>query len=234
MFMRHVWRQLAAHIDGELSRQKGGQVELHLERCAECRAKREEVRFGMEILEHLPSADAPDAIWTSIEAALQEHRSPVGSPVRRWSLAFAAAAMLALVGAAYWAVTHRSEARWDVMRVDGSPTVNGKHIGRMGRRIGAGEWIETDSGSSATVKVGEIGSVEVEPNTRLRVVTAKPGEHRLALSRGEIQAKITAPPRLFFVETASGTAVDLGCEYTLNAGEDGFGSASSVQGLGLV
>jgi ferric-dicitrate binding protein FerR (iron transport regulator) len=222
MFTRHIWRQLAAYIDGELSRPRARQVELHLERCAECRAKREEVRFGMEILEHLPSAEAPDAIWTSIEAALQEHRSPVGSPFRRWSLAFAAAALVGFVGAAYWAVMHRSEARWDVMRVDGSPTVNGKHIGSVGR-IRAGEWIETDSGSSATVKVGEIGSVEVEPNTRLRVVSAKPGEHRLALSRGEIQAKITAPPRLFFVETASGTAVDLGCEYTLDAGENGFG-----------
>ncbi|HTA67730.1 MAG TPA: FecR domain-containing protein [Bryobacteraceae bacterium] len=220
MFTRHIWRQLAAHIDGELSRQKTGQVELHLERCVECRAKGENVRFGMEILEHLPAAEAPDAIWTSIEAALQEHRPAVGSPVRRWRLAFAAAALVA-VGAAYWAVTRQSEARWDVTRVDGSPTVNGKHIGSVGR-IRAGEWIETDSGSSATVKVGEIGSVEVEPNTRLRVVTAKPGEHRLALSRGEIQAKITAPPRLFFVETASGTAVDLGCEYTLNAGEDSF------------
>lgn len=222
MFTRHIWRQLAAHIDGELSRQKAGPVEVHLAQCAECRAKREQVRFGMEILEHLPSAEAPDALWTSIEAALREHRPPVGLPVRRWRLAFAAAAILAFAGAAYWAATHQSGTRWDVVRVDGSPTVNGKRIGSVGR-IGAGQWIETDSRSSATVKVGEIGSVQVEPNTRLRVVTARPGEHRLALSRGEIQATITAPPRLFFVETASGTAVDLGCEYTLNADEDGFG-----------
>ena len=222
MITRHIWRQLAAHIDGELSRQKAGQVEFHLARCAKCRANREQVRFGMEILEHLPSVEAPDAIWTSIEAAFQEHRPPVGSPLRHWRLAFAAAAMLVFAGAAFWAITHRSGTRWDVVRIDGSPTVNGKHI-RSAGRIGAGEWIETDSGSSATVKVGEIGSVQVVSNTRLRVVTARPGEHRLALSRGEIQAKITAPPRLFFVETASGTAVDLGCEYTLNADEDGSG-----------
>jgi hypothetical protein len=221
MFTRHIWRQLAAQIDGELNRENAGQVELHLVQCAECRAKHEQVRLGMEVLEHLPLVEAPDAIWTSIEAGFQEHRSPAGSPVRRWKLAFAAAAMLAFAGAAFWAVRHQSGTRWDVARVDGSPTVNGKHIGRAGR-IGAGEWIETDSGSSATVKVGKIGSVQVEPNTRLRVITARPAEHRLALSRGEIQAKITAPPRLFFVETASGTAVDLGCEYTLNAGEDGF------------
>jgi hypothetical protein len=107
--------------------------------------------------------------------------------------------------------------------------VNRKHI-RGAAQIGAGEWIETDSGSSATVKVGEIGSVEVEPNTRLRIVTARPGEHRLALAQGEIRAKISAPPRLFFVETASGTAVDLGCEYRLNADEGGSGLLRVTKG----
>ena len=103
--------------------------------------------------------------------------------------------------------------------MDGRPTV-----------IRAGQWIETDSRSSATVKVGEIGSVEVAPGTRLRVVTARPGEHRLALARGEIRAKISAPPRLFFVETLSGTAVDLGCEYTLNTDETGFGLLRVTRG----
>jgi hypothetical protein len=62
------------------------------------------------------------------------------------------------------------------------------------------------------------------------VVTARPGEHRLALARGEIRAKISAPPRLFFVETASGTAIDLGCEYTLNTDEHGFGLLRVTKG----
>jgi hypothetical protein len=109
----------------------------------------------------------------------------------------------------------RPGTRWEVVRLAGSPSVGGKPIRGAGR-IGAGEWIETDATSRATVKVGEIGSVEVAPGTRLRVVTARPGEHRLALARGEIRAKISAPPKLFFVDTASGTAVDLGCEYTLD------------------
>jgi len=104
-----------------------------------------------------------------------------------------------------------------------------KHIRGAGK-IGAGEWIETDSTSSATVKVGRIGSVELAPNTRLRVVAARPGEHRLALARGEIRAKISAPPRLFFVDTVSGTAVDLGCEYTLNSDAAGFGLLQVTKG----
>jgi hypothetical protein len=229
MFTRHVSRQLAAHIDGELAQPRARQVELHLAECTHCRAEREQVRFGMEILERLPPVDAPDAIWLSIEAALQEQRARKTSAARPWRLAFAATAVLVLLGVGYWTVAHHSGTRWDVIRIDGSPTVDTKRIRGTGY-IRAGQWIETDSGSSATVKVGEIGSVEVAPNTRLRVVTARPGEHRLALARGEIRAKISAPPRLFFVETVSGTAVDLGCEYTLNTDEAGFGLLRVTKG----
>jgi hypothetical protein len=72
--------------------------------------------------------------------------------------------------------------------------------------------------------------VEVEPNTRLRIITARAGEHRLALAHGEIRARISAPPKLFFVDTASGTAVDLGCEYMLDADEGGFGLLRVTKG----
>src|SRR6202012_182476 len=82
-------------------------------------------------------------------------------------------------------------------------------------------WIETSSTSRTTISIGNIGTVEVEPNTRVRVVKDQPDEHRLMMARGEIRAKISAPPKLFFVDTPSGTAVDLGCAYSLTAEEDG-------------
>jgi hypothetical protein len=172
----------------------------------------------MEMLRCLPPVEAPDAIWASVEAALDEHRSRKISVVHWWRLAFATSLALALAG--YWSATRQPGMRWEVVRLDGSGAGH----------IGAGEWIETDSRSSASIKVGQIGSVEVAPNTRLRVVTARPGEHRLALARGEIRAKISAAPRLFFVDTASGTAVDLGCEYTLNSDEDGLGLLRVTKG----
>src|SRR5258707_11940541 len=96
--------------------------------------------------------------------------------------------------------------------------------------MGGGEWIETNAGSRATLRIGEIGSVEIEPNTRVRVVKTRPEEHRLALARGEIRAKISAPPKLFFVDTASGTAVDLGCEYALSTDEEGLGLLRVTKG----
>lgn len=91
-------------------------------------------------------------------------------------------------------------------------------------------WIETSATSRKTLTIGGIGSVELSPNTRIRIVADRPTEHRMALAHGEIRAKISAPPRLFFVETASGTAVDLGCEYTLTADERGTGFLRVAKG----
>jgi hypothetical protein len=185
----------------------------------------------MAMVDRLPSVEAPAGIWLALEAAVVSREQQLRTaPVlmwRRWALA--AILVLALAGAAYWRRVQTAQARWDVVRLDGSPVVDAKPV-RGTSQIGAGEWIETDATSRAAVKVGDIGSVEVAPNTRMRVVIARPGEHRLALLRGEISAKITAPPRLFFVDTASGTAVDLGCEYKLKTTEDGSGLLQVTKG----
>jgi FecR protein/Putative zinc-finger len=215
MLTRHISRRLAAYIDGQLAHRPARQAELHIGQCARCRAEYEQVKVGMATLESLHLVEAPEAIWLSIVKA-QPRRAPA---VRFWRFAVAAAILLAAIATIYWRLEHR----WEVASVDAK---GAKHLSR----IAAGEWIETDSGSRATVKVGEIGSVEIAPNTRVRVLTARPDEHRLALARGEILAKITAPPRLFFVNTASGVAVDLGCEYTLNTNEDGLGLLRVTKG----
>jgi len=223
MFRRHVSGLLAAYIDGELEQRKTRRAEGHMGQCAQCRTECEQVRFGMAMVEHLGLVEAPDAIWKSIEAALTHSGSRKNSTVPWWRWSFAAAAVvLALVSIVYRRVAHRFEPRWEVVNIEGSPAVGAKRIRGAGH-IGAGEWIETDAASRATVKIGKIGSVEIAPNTRVQVVTELPQEHRLALMRGEIRAKISAPPKLFIVDTRSGTAVDLGCEYTLRADENGFG-----------
>jgi hypothetical protein len=134
-----------------------------------------------------------------------------------------------VAGAAYWKFTQRFEAHWEMIQVRGRPIVDSKPV-RGVSPIEAGEWIETDLSSSATVKIGEIGSVEIAPGTRLLAVRMQSNEHRLALARGEIRAKISAPPKLFFVDTASGTAVDLGCEYSLQTDERGLGVLRVTKG----
>ncbi|MBI3650298.1 MAG: FecR domain-containing protein [Acidobacteria bacterium] len=109
---------------------------------------------------------------------------------------------------------------WEVARLAGSPLVGKSRLADKGK-IAIGEWLETDNASRAQITVGEIGHVEVAPNTRIKMVEARPNEHRLQLAIGQLHAKIYAPPRLFFVDTPTAEAIDLGCEYTLEVDDDG-------------
>jgi hypothetical protein len=53
------------------------------------------------------------------------------------------------------------------------------------------------------------------------LVATGPTEHRLSLARGALHAEVTAPPRLFVIETPAATAIDLGCAYDLEVAADG-------------
>jgi len=55
----------------------------------------------------------------------------------------------------------------------------------------------------------------------VRLVETRATEHRLELARGTLHARIYAPPRLFFVDTPSAVAADLGCAYTLEVDDAG-------------
>ncbi len=109
---------------------------------------------------------------------------------------------------------------WQVARLAGAPKVGADSITDTGR-LAVGEWLETDAASRAKIEVANIGQVEIEPNSRVRLVTTRATEHRLELARGRMQAQIDAPPRLFIVDTPSAVAVDLGCAYTLEVDDAG-------------
>lgn len=142
---------------------------------------------------------------------------------------FAAAAAVLVLIAGGWLVLQRSKPAWEVTRLEGAPQVGSSRIGDTGR-LAVGQWLETDGSSRARINVGKIGQVQVEPNTRLRLVAARLTEHRLALERGTIHARIWAPPRLFFVETPSALAVDLGCRYSLKVDDAGAGLLRVITG----
>lgn len=133
-----------------------------------------------------------------------------------------AAASLALVAAAAWFAFSIRPGVWTVQSLEGSPSVSGVPIERPSR-VPVGEVVTTDAQSRARIDVSSVGFVEVEPNSRVRLLTTRPREHRLALDRGGIRARIWAPPQRFFVNTPSSTAVDLGCAYTLHVDDRGWG-----------
>jgi hypothetical protein len=136
----------------------------------------------------------------------------------RW---LAAAAGLILLAGAAWVVVALRSTTWSVNSVAGTPAI-GERAVVTGARLKQGEWLVTDNQSRARIAVGGIGNVDVDPNTRVQLVAAG-REHRMALDRGTIHARIWAPPRLFFVNTEAAVAVDLGCAYTLHINERGEG-----------
>jgi hypothetical protein len=176
-----------------------------------------------DAVERLPRRIEPPAdLWPGIRDRIRAGEWGVGSGSRRlpWiSLAIAAILVLA-VGIVL--VRRSSGATWAVQRVAGVPRVDDAPLGAAGA-MRVGQWLETDDSSRATIAVGAIGRVDVQPGTRVRLVRAEATDHRLALAFGAIHAKVDAPPRLFFVDTPVGTAIDLGCEYTLETDASGHG-----------
>lgn len=97
---------------------------------------------------------------------------------------------------------------------------NPQHPGGAGI-LRVGSWLETEAGAVADVKIADIGDVKLKPNSRMRLVATGPDQHRLELERGKLSARVTAPPRLFVVDTPVVRTVDLGCAYDMEVGEDG-------------
>lgn len=175
-------------------------------------------------LQALPREIAPPAeVWHEIEARLDGTRqrpltaplatsrawglrgggiqAALAAPPARWGVrpAVAAALVLCLAGVLWLRLGGRGA--WRVARATGAYTLS------QGR-------LETPPSTAVRLDVGRLGEVDVAPGTRLRLLSTRP-DHRLALDQGSITARISAPPRLFYVETPSATAVDLGCAYAL-------------------
>jgi hypothetical protein len=229
MFSKHVGKELSAYCQGELPAEESRRIAEHLIRCHRCRSEFEEIKLGVKFAEHLPLITAPDSLWDDLEVLI-ERQSSNGKPQydirplsRNWRLRFAAiAAILVLTFgvAAFWLYRQASLQSWEVARLDGTPRIGSARINDKSR-LAIGQWLETDEVSRAKINVGSIGHVEVDPNTRVRLLETKITEHRLELVRGRLSARIWAPPRLFFVDTPSAVAADLGCAYTLEVDDAG-------------
>ena len=163
------------------------------------------------------SIEPPRDLWPGIQDRIGR-RSWRGGPRWYWvavPLAAAAALVAVLIG-------RSGPPAWDVAPLAGRPLLGTKPLVASGR-LHVGDWLQTDDSSRALIAVGRIGQVEVRPGTRVQLIAARAEDHRLALARGTIDAKVEAIPRLFFVETPAGTAIDLGCAYTLETDSLGNG-----------
>jgi hypothetical protein len=189
----------------------------------------------------------PDPEIQRLEGLLGRFRHDRPAPVfpemvgdRRWKffprwwglfpvLATTATAVVAIAALTF--LVHRRKptavtvAGWDVSRVEGTPRIGPMAIsGKEGKtRLGVGQLLETDNQSRASLQADDTGQIEVDPSTRLRLLTMSAGLKQIALDRGTIHTYIWAPPGQFVVNTPSAVTVDLGCAYTLQVDDSGVG-----------
>lgn len=94
----------------------------------------------------------------------------------------------------------------------------------------AGQVVKTAANTRGRLESEFVGKVEIEPDSRLRLLAAGVDKQRFALDQGTIHALIWAPPAKFIVDTPSAKAVDLGCKYTLQVGTSGTGELTVEMG----
>ena len=238
MFSKHITKNISAYCHGELSTEESKQFAEHIISCAKCRTKFEEVKLGIKFAEQLPKLSAPDHMWREFEDVLDGTREiPILTTHRRrpiFAFAAAAAAIFVVLGgfALYYSslpsptlpgraeVSLNVQPAWRVNRLDGAPRIGAQRIFQDGE-LRIGQELETDGNSRARIAVGSIGNVDIDENTRIKLLATEPTEHRLELTRGKLSARIWAPPRLFFVDTPSAVAADMGCAYTLEVDDQG-------------
>jgi hypothetical protein len=154
-------------------------------------------------------------------------------------LRLAATALLAVtIGAASWlSLTSRpqlqtpTEIAWQVQLSVELPTTNNTN-GAPPKNLWlqVGHALETDSDTTATLAVAQIGRLQLEPGSRLRLLQSHNGRQQVALDRGTMHATIWATPGQFVVDTPSAVAVDLGCMYTLHVDANGDGTLRTTLG----
>jgi hypothetical protein len=102
MFCRNVKKKLSAFLQGELEARAANSVQEHLAECASCREERIVIQNGIKMAQLLPSVDAPDDLWLSIEEKVLKPKSQIErlhkrSLILRFTAAFCVFAVLCLV-----------------------------------------------------------------------------------------------------------------------------------------
>ncbi|HEX9421603.1 MAG TPA: zf-HC2 domain-containing protein, partial [Pyrinomonadaceae bacterium] len=180
MFSKHVTKELSAYCHGEVTSERSRQIAEHLIGCNRCRIRFEEIKLGVKLAERLPQRSAPDSLWLDLQSrmARETNGNKLGatksSPFtfKSWQPALAGALIALLLVAGFAALrlySRESRPFWQVARLDGAPKIGSSRMEEKGR-LAVGQWLETDGDSRAQIEVGSIGQVQIDPNTRVRLV----------------------------------------------------------------
>lgn len=181
-----------------------------------------------------------DPVIESLEQSLQKLRpsQPLRlPPARTWPSredirhALAACVLLAIAASLFIpskpGIPAVEETPWQITSVNGPFSLNGPAPGPstapFNAKLYSNQTLRTGTGSHVRLEADEVGRIDLEPGTVLRLAKSAPLRQTLRLTQGTIHVLIWAPPRQFIVETSSSRAIDLGCEYGLSVQPSGDG-----------
>jgi hypothetical protein len=235
-----IREQLSNYLNETITVDRKQDIELHIASCRQCREELQQLQSLLKEAAALPRAINPTHdLWPKIENRLghrqtlrnrlhlaQQYKKfirPIFGPDRGLRFTYQISAVLVVLTIAFigfWIALRPAHNIWNVLRIKGTPAIGSDHF-TSEASLRVGEWLQTDESSSARITIADIGTVEVDPRTSIRLVQASKTEQRLELAYGSISAATWAPPRIFFVETPSAVATDLGCAFRLVVDDSG-------------
>lgn len=158
----------------------------------------------------------------------------VRRPRRRWRIALAAAAVLALcaIGVRGWyqqRLQWEAGKAWQLVAQQGDVRIDGRVVD-AGAALPTNGLLETGAATTTRLQAAGIGDIAIGEGSRLRLVETRTGRHRVQLEEGRLWARVWAPPGQFGVGVAGADVIDLGCEFLLKVDARGNGSLSVLSG----
>jgi hypothetical protein len=151
---------------------------------------------------------------------------------QRWlpaSLAFAFLAVAVIALSIDARFKWRPGEPWNVNVLQGSPQLSGSVVTDRADLV-VGQFLTTDSKARASIRIANLGVVDVAPSSRIRLIATNAKHHRIALEYGTISVHMWAPPFSLAVDTPSTTVFDLGCAFTLHVEQNGRGRVQVTSG----
>ncbi len=245
MKCREVKYYLDDYISGKLIDEMRKEIYLHLNKCHSCRKKARELRLtrkssgtmrkkihhgesfwetASDANDFDPDFNLPAILYSPLKGKddpryrikfrhriLRSRWIAVGAPI-------SAILIAVIISVLYFYRSNPSF--WEVESLKGTPVAGNQKIDGTGN-LPAGEWLKTDSHSSARLQAGLAGKVDVKPGSAVKLLDTREPGYKLYLKLGKITANTAGSPKMLSVITPSASALDLGSIYSVEVNKDG-------------
>ncbi len=254
MKCREVKYYLDEYIGGKLIDEMRKEILLHLKKCHSCRKTAGEIRMTMkssgtirkkihqaegfwetasDVNEFDPDFNLPSILYSPLKRRddpryriklrhriLRSRWLALGAPI-------SAILIAVLISVLYF---YRSTPSfWEVESLKGTPVAGSVKIDGTGN-LPVGQWLKTDSHSSARIEAGLAGEVDVNPGSAVKLLDTKEPGYKIYLKLGKITANTPGSPQMLSVETPSASVLDRGSRYSVEVAEDGSSFFSVTSG----